>query len=221
MCIGLYERGIYFLGIKDIVYKNIKDNFILYFLLVLALMIGISAGAITINVLNEEQSRSLISFLDSFFKVLSQEKIDSLTLLKHSFVNNFQTIILIWILGITVIGLPIVIFIVVLRGFIVGFTVGFLINELGLKGFTFSMLTILPQNIFVIPGIVALAVLSINFSIKIVTSKTKRGIKFSFMSELTRYSISTAILSLLIIMGSLVEAYVTPIFMKLLLGYVI
>ncbi|WIV10978.1 stage II sporulation protein M [Proteiniborus sp. MB09-C3] len=209
------------MGIKDIVYKNIKDNFILYFLLVLALMIGISAGAITINVLNEEQSRSLISFLDSFFKVLSQEKIDSLTLLKHSFVNNFQTIILIWILGITVIGLPIVIFIVVLRGFIVGFTVGFLINELGLKGFTFSMLTILPQNIFVIPGIVALAVLSINFSIKIVTSKTKRGIKFSFMSELTRYSISTAILSLLIIMGSLVEAYVTPIFMKLLLGYVI
>lgn len=193
----------------------------LYFLLVLALMIGISAGAITINVLNEEQSQGLISFLDSFFKVLSQEKIDSFTLLKHSLANNFQTIVLIWILGITVIGLPIVIFIVVLRGFIVGFTVGFLINELGFKGFTFSMLTILPQNIFVIPGLIALAVLSINFSIKIITSKTKRGTKFSFISELTSYSISTAILSLLIILGSFVEAYITPVFMKLLLGYVV
>lgn len=193
----------------------------LYFLLVLALMIGISAGAITINVLNEEQSQGLISFLDSFFKVLSQEKIDSFTLLKHSLVNNFQTIILVWILGITVIGLPIVIFIVVLRGFIVGFTVGFLINELGFKGFAFSLLTMLPQNIFVIPGLIALAVLSINFSIKIITSKTKRGSNFSFISELTSYSISTAIFSLLIILGSLVEAYITPVFMNLLLGYVV
>ncbi len=184
-------------------------------------MIGISAGAITVNILNEDQSQNLISFLDSFFKVLSQEKIDSFTLLKHSFINNFQTIIIIWILGITVIGLPIIIIIVVLRGFIVGFTVGFLINELGFKGFAFSLLTILPQNIFVIPGLIILAVLSINFSIKIVTSKTKRGSKFSFISELTSYSITTAMISVLIIIGSLVEAYITPIFMRLLLGYVV
>ncbi|MFA5524262.1 MAG: stage II sporulation protein M [Tissierellales bacterium] len=207
--------------IKDAFYKNIKDNFTLYFLLALALMIGISAGAITVNILNEDQSQNLISFLDSFFKVLSQEKIDSFTLLKHSFINNFQTIIIIWILGITVIGLPIIIIIVVLRGFIVGFTVGFLINELGFKGFAFSLLTILPQNIFVIPGLIILAVLSINFSIKIVTSKTKRGSKFSFISELTSYSITTAMISVLIIIGSLVEAYITPIFMRLLLGYVV
>ncbi|WP_352420054.1 stage II sporulation protein M [Proteiniborus sp.] len=205
---------------KDIIYKNIKDNFVVYFLLVLILMVGISAGAITINVLNKEQSQSLISFLNSFFKVLSQEKIESFTLLKHSLANNLQTIILIWILGITVIGLPIIIFIVALRGFIVGFTVGFLINELGFKGFAFSMLTILPQNIFVIPGIIVLGSLSISFSKKIVTSKTKPGIKFSFLSELTRYSLLTSLFSLLIIVGSLVEAYVTPIFMKLLLGYV-
>lgn len=215
------KGGYTFLKMKDIVYKNIKDNFILYFLLVLILMVGISAGAITINVLRKEQSQSLISFLNSFFKVLSQEKIENFTLLKHSLVNNLQTIILIWILGITVIGLPIIIFIVALRGFIVGFTVGFLINELGFKGFVFSMLTILPQNIFAIPGIIALAALSINFSKKIVTSKTKPGAKFIFLSEVTKYSISTSFLSLLIIVGSLVEAYVTPIFMKLLLGYVV
>lgn len=206
---------------KDIIYKNIKDNFILYFVLVIILMVGISAGAITINVLNGEQSQSLISFLNSFFKVLSQEKIESFALLMQSLANNFQTIVLIWILGITVIGVPVVFFVVALRGFIVGFTVGFLVNELGFKGFAFSMLTILPQNIFAIPGIIALSALSINFSKKLVTSKTKPGAKFSFLSELTRYSINASLFSLLIIMGSLVEAYITPVFMKLLLGYVI
>lgn len=206
---------------KNSIYKNIKDNFILYFLLVLILMVGISAGAITINALGKEQSQNLISFLDSFLKVLSQEKIDSFTLLKHSLINNLQTIILIWILGITVIGLPLIIFIVALRGFIVGFSVGFLINELGFKGFVFSILTILPQNIFVIPGVIALSTLSINFALKIITNKTRPGAKFSFLSELTKYSISASFFSLVIIMGSFVEAYVTPLFMKILLGYVL
>lgn len=221
MCIGLYERGIKLLSIKEVVYRNIKENFILYFLLVVALMIGISAGAITINMLSREQTQSLISFLDSFFKILDQEKIDNINIMKHSFSNNFQTIVFIWVLGITVIGLPLIFLIIILRGFIVGFTVGFLINELGFKGFSFSMLAILPQNIFLIPGIIALAVLGINFSLKIITSRTKRGTKFSFISELTRYSITTAILSILIIVGSIVESYVTPIFMKLFLGYII
>lgn len=207
------------MSIKEVVYRNIKENFILYFLLVIALMIGISAGAITINMLNREQTQSLISFLDSFFKILDQEKIDNINIMKHSFSNNFQTVVSIWVLGITVIGLPLIFVIIVLRGFIVGFTVGFLINELGFKGFSFSMLSILPQNIFIIPGIIALAVLSINFSLKIVTSRTKRGTKFNFASELTRYSVTTAILSILIVIGSIIESYVTPVFMKLFLGY--
>ncbi|SDY49046.1 stage II sporulation protein M [Proteiniborus ethanoligenes] len=207
--------------IKGIIYKDVKENFILYFLLVLALMIGISAGAITISVLSKDQSQSLISFLDSFFKVLNQEKIDSLILLKQSILNNIQTIILVWILGLTVIGAPIVFVIIALRGFIVGFTVGFLINELGFKGFVFSLLTILPQNIFVIPGMIALSVLSINFAIKIITSKRRIGKNSSFLSELTRYSIHASILSLFLFIGSLVEAYITPTFMQLLLGYVL
>lgn len=203
------------------IFKDIKQNFMLYFLLVLALMIGISTGAITINVLNKGQNQSLISFLDSFFQVLNQEKIDSLILLKHSIINNLQTILLVWILGITVIGAPIVFFIVALRGFIVGFTVGFLINELGFKGFIFSLITILPQNIFVIPGIILLSALSINFAKKIITSKRKLGANLNFVSELGRYSLNIAFLSLLFFVGSLVEAYITPIFMRLLLDTIL
>lgn len=205
---------------KELVYKHIKENFIIYFLLIVVLMIGISAGAITIHVLSDEQNENLINFLDSFFNVLSEEKIENFTLLKHSFINNLQTAILIWILGITVIGLPITVIVVAIRGFILGFTVGFLINELGFKGFAFSIFALLPQNIFIIPGIIALSVLSITFSIKVITHKSRYG-NFNFLTELTKYSISTVTLSILIIIGIFVEAYITPIFMKLLIGYIL
>ena len=206
--------------IREIVYRHINNNFLLYFLLVLFLMVGISAGAITVNVLDNSQKQEMISFLNSFFKILNQDSVDSFILLKHSLLNNVQTLLLIWLLGIIVLGIPLVIGIVILRGFVIGFTVGFLVNELGFKGFVFSILAILPQNIFVIPGIIIISAISISFSVKIIKNRINRNIRYKFATELVRYSLVTASLSLLLILGSLIEAYITPAFMKLILGYV-
>jgi stage II sporulation protein M len=208
------------LKIKEFVYKHINNNFLLYFLLVLFLMIGISAGAITVSVIDNSQKQEMISFLNSFFKILNQNNVDSFILLKHSLLNNVQTLFFIWLLGIIVIGVPLVMGIVMLRGFIIGFTVGFLVNELGFKGFVFSILAILPQNIFVIPGIIIISAISISFSLKTIKNKINRKNRYNFTAELIRYSLITVSLSILLILGSLIEAYITPVFMKLILGYV-
>jgi stage II sporulation protein M len=183
-------------------------------------MIGISAGAITVSVIDNSQKQEMISFLNSFFKILNQNNVDSFILLKHSLLNNVQTLFFIWLLGIIVIGVPLVMGIVMLRGFIIGFTVGFLVNELGFKGFVFSILAILPQNIFVIPGIIIISAISISFSLKTIKNKINRKNRYNFTAELIRYSLITVSLSILLILGSLIEAYITPVFMKLILGYV-
>ncbi|AFS78413.1 stage II sporolation protein M [Gottschalkia acidurici 9a] len=196
--------------------KHVKDNVLLYFALIIVFMIGISSGAITINMLKGTQKEELIKFLDSFFKVINENDVDNILLVKQSFKNNLQTLIMIWFLGITVIGIPLVAGVVLLRGFVVGFTVGFLVKELGLKGFLFSILSILPQNIFLIPWIIASSVVSIGFSIKIIKSRTNKSNKFVFLNELTRYSIVIGILFLISIIGILIESYATPMFMKLI-----
>lgn len=183
-------------------------------------MIGISAGAIMVNVLDNSEKQEMISFLDSFFKVLNQNNIDSFELFKQSLINNIQTLFLVWVLGITVIGIPIVILIVILRGFIIGFTVGFLINELGFKGFLFSSLAILPQNIFVIPGIIIISAFSISFSLRIVINKFSKNKRYRFSTEIIKYSLSVASLFTFLLAGSIIEAYITPTLMKLILGYV-
>lgn len=173
-----------------------------------------------VNVLDYSQKHEMINFLDSFFKVLNQNNIDSFELLKQSLVNNIQTILLVWLLGITVIGLPIVVIIVILRGFIIGFTVGFLISELGFKGFIFSSLAILPQNIFIIPGIIIISAFSISFSLKIVKNKISKNLRYRFSADLIKYSLTVVSLSSILLIGSIIEAYITPLLMKLILGYV-
>lgn len=182
-------------------------------------MIGISTGAITIKVLSLTQKKELISFLDSFFKILNENNISSVALLKQSLLNNLQTVLLIWFLGVIVIGIPIVMGVLVLRGFVVGFTVGFLIESFGFKGFIFAFCAVLPQNIFIIPCLLILSVISIKFSITILKNKFKKTVQYNFVNRLTKYTVSMAMVSIIIIIGSVVEAYITPIFMRLISVY--
>ncbi|MTI70211.1 MAG: stage II sporulation protein M [Firmicutes bacterium] len=205
---------------NSIIRNHFHKNIFLYFIIVIFLIVGISAGAITTKVLNTSQKKEIIIFMDSFFKILNEESINSGILLKHSIINNIKTVGLLWFLGLIIIGIPLVFIVVVLRGFIIGFTVGFLYVELGFKGFLFAILAILPQNLFLIPGMVIISVMSLSFSIRIIKNKFKRSLKFNFLSEIIRFSLSVILLFILMLLGSLVEAYITPVFMKLVLGYV-
>ena len=57
----------------------------------------------------------------------------SAVIFKQSLINNSQFVILIWLLGITVIGVPLILLIVGIKGFIVGFSVSFLVEGMGLR----------------------------------------------------------------------------------------
>ncbi len=204
---------------NEYINKHFGKNYFLYFITILFLMIGISAGSVTTKILDATQKKELISFMDSFFKVLNEDSINSIVLLKQSILNNIQTLILIWVLGVVVIGLPIIFGVIILRGFIIGFTVGFLFIEYGFKGFLFSIFSILPQNLFIIPGLIISSVISIGFSISVFKNKTKNNRRYSYMKSLIPYTFIMITTSLIFLIGSFVEAYITPVFMKIILGY--
>ncbi|WP_202710889.1 stage II sporulation protein M [Sporosalibacterium faouarense] len=206
--------------LSELFNRHFRENFFIYFVSILSLMIGVSVGAITIKILNTNQKHELISFLDSFFKVLNESSISSLDLLKQSLFNNLQTVLLIWILGIIVIGIPVIIGVLIMRGFVIGFTVGFLIEGFGFKGFLFAIFAVLPQNIFIIPSILIISVIAFKFSIVIIKNKIKKAPRYNFMNRVSKYSISILMISSLMVIGSIVEAYITPIFMRLISSYI-
>ena len=67
------------------------------------------------------------------------------------FFHNIKYMGVIWILGISIIGLPVMLILLFLKGMVIGFTVGFLVNQMGWSGFLLSFVSVLPQNIFIIP----------------------------------------------------------------------
>ncbi|SHI01309.1 stage II sporulation protein M [Sporanaerobacter acetigenes] len=200
--------------------KHLEGNFVAYFTMLVFLIIGIVVGAITIKMLNIDQKNKILSFFNSFFVLMNGNEIDNLMLFKESIKNNFRTVLIIWLTGAIIIGIPIIPVIVVLRGFALGFTVGFLVNEFGAKGFLFSVLAIMPQNLFIIPGIISISSIGINFSLSNVKGNKIKSNYNNLFSNFINYSTLIFLFSLVIFIGSLVEAYVTPIFMRLITDYI-
>ncbi|HHV39282.1 MAG TPA: stage II sporulation protein M [Tepidimicrobium sp.] len=209
-----------FNGIKRWLFRQFQDNFIFYLIITILFILGVVVGAITIKVLNTEHKNKIIMFLNSFFRNIEGNTFDNISILKQSAVDNFKTIMLIWVTGMVVIGLFTIPATILFRGFAMGFTVGFLVNEYGVKGFLFSILGILPHNLLIVPSIISIAAIGLTLSTKKfrrrdINIKNNRSAQFNFIN----YSILVLFFSIFILIGCLIEAYVSPIFLRLLHGY--
>lgn len=194
----------------------LKSNIVAYFFISLILIVGIVVGALAVKTLPDEQKSELISYLRILFTGLTKGSdgiTDTSNMLGTVMINNIKTIALMWLLGFTVIGIPFVLFMVFTRGFIIGFTVGFLVNEYVMKGLLFALASVLPHNFLAIPAILITGVSSITFSLKLLRRKTQTRINI-FYESLSYTGVCIAMM-LLIVLGALIEVYVSPVFMKL------
>lgn len=201
--------------------RKVKEHFNhytgIYLVIIIFLILGIAVGSILSKVLDKAQVDSLVKFMDSYFKVLDDSQISSTVLLKHSILTNLKTLGLLWLFGLIVIGAPLTFCLVAVRGFIMGFTVSFLLTEFGFKGLLFSLLAILPQNIFVIPGLIILSVMSITYSTNFMKKKKTYYYNANKMKNIVNYSVGMLVISSLFLIGSVIEAYFSPMLMKIVI----
>ncbi|MCF6459710.1 stage II sporulation protein M [Clostridium sp. Cult3] len=205
--------------IKRWLFKQFQENFAIYFIVAIVFAIGIITGAVTIKVLNSEQKNGIMIFINTFFRAMGNNSFENLSIFKQSLIDNFKTIGLIYITGLVIIGIPIIPVTVMFRGFALGFTVGFLVNEYGLQGFLFSILGILPQNLIIIPAILSISSIGMAFSMKSIKNRKFKSINNNMHWNIVNYSILILFFSIIVIIGCLIEAYISPIFLRLISDY--
>ncbi|WP_425061139.1 Stage II sporulation protein M [Sporomusa carbonis] len=193
----------------------VRANIVAYFFMILIFVIGIAIGAMAVKTLPDEQKAELVGYLRIFFQGLAERSDgigDSQSLLTNVIVNNIKIIGVMWLLGFTIVGIPFVLFMVCLRGFVIGFTVGFLVNEYVMKGLLFAIVSVLPHNFLAVPAILATGVSATTFSLMLVRRKNKSKDNLFYNS----LAYSAFCLTMLIVMlgAALVEVYVSPVFMK-------
>lgn len=206
--------------IIDSIKKHIKTNIIIYFLIILCFLIGISVGGFTVKVIDINHKQELVSYLRGFFQLFHNESIRSIDIFSQSLTNNLQLLSLSYIFGILVVGIPGIFFIIAFKGFVIGFTVGLLIEQFKLKGVFLFLLGVLPQNLMIIPIFVIASTLSLSFALMIIKNKLNKTKQINIYKQFLTYTTAYLIFTLLILIAVSIETFISPIFIKIISTYI-
>lgn len=202
----------------SVVKEHIRDNKYTYLSLFIFYIIGIVAGSLTVNELDYHQKTEMTTFFNDFLKLLNNNNVNGISLLKISLLDSIRVIILFWLLGVTVIGLPVYYLTIGIRGFSTGFSSGIIMGVLGEKGVLVSIFCFLPKEILTIPFIIALGVNGIRLTKGIVKNwirkpvKKEDTLKFKFLP----YCFVTSFFSLFILVMTILDAFIAPFTLRLL-----
>jgi len=194
--------------------NHIQGNKYLYILIVFFFILGVAAGSYMVKMLNPQQVNELISYLDKFLSGVAQWNVEPTVIAQHTVINNLKIILFFWFLGLTVIGVPLILLIVLFRGFVMGFTIGFLYQQKSLYGLIMALLAIVPPSTIYLPATIIGAAAAVTFSYWLIRGRS-RGLDGSILQQFIAYNFIMLVISLFAVLAGIIEAYLSPTFIKI------
>ena len=191
---------------------------IIIFLLGLSI-IAVVAGAFYITILNKTDHSLIEESISGFFNNINNNKLNYGLSFKNAILNNIGFILLIWLLGISVIGIPIIIFLFFSKVFTLGFSISSIIFNYKLKGTLLSLFYVFPHHIINIYIYIVLIAYAISLSLKIIDSIIKRKI-IDFKLVMNKYLYVLLISFIIIIITTLLEVFMVPSLMKFIMSVI-
>lgn len=201
-------------AIKQYIRNNIKE----YILVILIFIIGLFIGVMFINNCPEEQETVITTYISEFIeKFKNIETIDKGSLVIQSIKNNMILTIILWLAGTTMIGMPIVLGLILFRGFCLGYTISAIAFTIGTgKSILFCLLALFFQNILFIPALLTIGVSSIKLYKAIMNDRRKENIKI----EIIRHTIISFFMLGVMLISSLVENEISVNLLKFGIQYI-
>lgn len=190
-----------------------KVNTFIMFIIIL----GIISGSLFLVVLKDTDHNLVIEKINTFFTNINTNNINNIEAFKNAFIENIIFVILIWILGMSIIGIIINIFIIYLKGFIIGFSLSSFFLVYKYKGLLAALIYVFPTSIINILVCLLLGVYSVLFTInlwKIIFLKEKN---YNMKKFIKKYFLLLILCIILIIISSLTESFLVPSLLKLVI----
>ena len=181
-----------------------------YFLISLAVFgVGLLFGSLATEVLTVGERSQLHTVLESLVRWESAHLILP-SLYRAALISNLKILGLLYVLGISVAGIPLVLAVLFFRGFVVGFALAFLAQNLRGQGLGVTIATVVAQNLFMVPVFVVSGTLALWFSWSLLSSRA-RAERVSLWPALASYTGISAVLALALAWASLVEVIASPL----------
>ncbi|MCA0982943.1 stage II sporulation protein M [Halobacillus yeomjeoni] len=195
--------------------RNHMNIFVFIFVL---FIMGMVFGAVIVNSMNFVQKQDLFFYLKQFFEQnMDTAGMTKMTLWKDSMFYHLKYMLLLFLLGISVIGMPVITVLLFVKGLVVGFSVGFLVNQMGWYGMLLSAVSIAPHNLIIIPIYLVAGSLALIFSLTLCRQLFIRKVHQPIIKGFVRYSLFFGVLILFLMLSSVIEVF----FSNTLLEYVL
>lgn len=200
--------------LMDLILPNKKINLFIISIIIL----GIISGSIFLMLASATDKTAVITQIRTFMTNINNNSIDNGLALRNSLIINYLFVGFIWILGLSIVGVLVNIFLTFIKGFLVGFSISSLFLTYGYKGALASLLYTFPTQIINIFVVAILSIYSIMFSknlLQIISSKTNANNRLM----LKKYIVILIISIILSFISSLLEVYLFPNILKLVVKY--
>ena len=203
--------------ILEKIIEYIKNNIKEYIIITLIFLIGIFLGVMFVNNLADEQKTEIITYVKTYVEAFKQtNSSDNIILLQNNIRDNIILTLIIWFIGSTIIGIPIVFGIIMFRGFCLGYAISSITVVFGVaKGIAFTAIAIIMQNILYIPAIISLGVSALKAYKSIYSDKRKENIKL----EIIRHTVFSALVLIILIASAVVETQISTNLLRSLIKY--
>ena len=192
-----------------------NEKYILIFIIIIFL-VGLIVGSLFVNFITISDRKLLLEQVNNYFnnvKDLSKD-VFGLSFFKSEFLSNLIRLFVIFILGLSIVGVVVVIFLMFYKGFMLGVTLSSIILKYKIKGVMASLLYIFPMQILNIIIYVFLSFFAVSTSLKFIKALLKKD-NLNFKTFLGKYLLSFMISIFLITIISFLDSYFTPYMLKI------
>lgn len=196
--------------------EELKKEKNLIILILAIFIIGLVVGSLFVNFITKDDKTLLINQVETYFSSvkLLDKKVFGINAFTPNLINNELQIFLIFALGLSILGIPVVILIMFFKGFMLGVTLATFILKFQLLGVLSSLLYIFPCFIIYIIIYTLISFFAVSTSLKFLKAIIKKD-NLSFKKFLGKYLLCFLICLVLIIINTLLDAFLTPMLLKL------
>lgn len=196
--------------------ESLKENKITFLWVLLFFLVGIVLGSYTVYYMSDFNRVEITNYFNNFLGFLNGNSVAYTSILVDSIKNVLPMVVIIILLGYTAVGIPIILMMDLAKGYVIGFTFSLIVSILGGKGLMLVLSGLMLQNLIFIPIIMLISILAIKHSMtKLKMGASRERIKLDISKAYLNFQ---GLLSLFIISGILIETYISPNLIRLVIS---
>ncbi len=180
------------------------------------MIIGLLLGVLSANMFQSYYYDKMMNYNNLIFSEIASKNIDYSGLFIYILNNNFREFIAFWLLSITILGIPYIVIKLITTSFSIGFFISAIAMQYGFKGILIILSYVFPHGIIYLP--VILLCLYKGYGLSRSIYYENRNYMGTILKQLKSYLLLWMFLSVLLILGSFLEAYFGSFFIKKTLG---